>query len=309
MDRLSIPFAGDFWAAFISGFKQQQTDEDAEAAITAITVTQKLYCRRTIRSSAGLPHPSDDNENDCEDLKAIIIYEFEKAKDAFDARTIFRRLILPQPSTYANPHTPPQYEQPAQPIQPVQTTVYGSPLPKRPFDVSTVTQEPSDSDGFGFNFHESVTMARSFSAAGFQHQVTPEQLQEASNNNNHHNDYLVNEANSIGMTRSLTAFTEPVNISNPWTDPFMSQAIISEDSWYNEKKNDNNRQDSQATIEEDSNNGNKNNDTNTIDEDKKSNNLHIDAIPFSSVFDSIEQPLKSAPPSFGYRSFEEDLSE
>ena len=130
-----------------------------KTAITAITVTQKLYCRRTIRSSAGLPYPSDENENDCEDLKAIIIYEFEKAKDAFDARTIFRRLILPEPSTYANPHTPPQYEQPAQPIQPVQTTVYGSPLPKRPFHVSTVTQEPSDSNDFGFNFHESVTMA------------------------------------------------------------------------------------------------------------------------------------------------------
>lgn len=77
-DKLFLPFAKDFWGPFLAGFSAKQGN-DTCAAVRAITITQKLYCR-----------VSDQLK-----FHAIILYEFEKASDSFSARTFFRRLQFP----------------------------------------------------------------------------------------------------------------------------------------------------------------------------------------------------------------------
>lgn len=78
-DKLFLPFAKDFWAPFLAGFSVKK-ESDSLAAISAITVSQKLYC---------------GHDGQVAKLRAIILYEFEKVSDSFSARTVFRKLQVP----------------------------------------------------------------------------------------------------------------------------------------------------------------------------------------------------------------------
>lgn len=100
-EKLFVPFASDFWAPFIDGFKHSKNKghlkRNPEAAIAAITVTQRLY--HTPVSAPGTPPSPVEPE-----LRAIILYEFELAPDAFSARTVFRVVALArEPPIYDSP--------------------------------------------------------------------------------------------------------------------------------------------------------------------------------------------------------------
>lgn len=80
--KLVLPFANDFWAAFIvgiTGAAGAKTHKEAARAVNAITMTQQLY------TSADAPLARDR-------AYATLLWEFEMVTDAFAARTVFRRV-------------------------------------------------------------------------------------------------------------------------------------------------------------------------------------------------------------------------
>lgn len=78
-ERLQLPFTTDFWSPFLEGFTgQADRTKNPDLAISAVTVTQAVYCER---KGQDAPH-----------LAFIVLYEFERARDPFSARTIFRRV-------------------------------------------------------------------------------------------------------------------------------------------------------------------------------------------------------------------------
>lgn len=80
--KLVLPFANDFWAAFIvgiTGAAGAKTHKEAARAVNAITMTQELY------TSADAPLARDR-------AYATLLWEFEMVTDAFAARTVFRRV-------------------------------------------------------------------------------------------------------------------------------------------------------------------------------------------------------------------------
>ncbi|ANB11503.1 Tec1p [Sugiyamaella lignohabitans] len=132
-DRLFIPFTPDFWLPFINGFNENGKSDvkrNPQAAIAAITVTQKIICRQ------------EDSSKIC----AVIVYEFEKAADNFSARTVFRRLTF-NPSGQHPHHQQQQQQQrieqpqlnPAPQLDASSPQQYQSSSPKLP---TTVQQLP-----------------------------------------------------------------------------------------------------------------------------------------------------------------------
>lgn len=98
-ETLSLPFAAEFWDAFITGIHGTVSAKEAAHAVGAITMIQELHCTpRTPTSgvvsdsmSSPLSGPSDDST-----LHAVLIWEFEMVNDSFSARTVFRKVHSPR---------------------------------------------------------------------------------------------------------------------------------------------------------------------------------------------------------------------
>lgn len=95
VERLQLPFTTDFWSPFLEGFTGQvDRSKNPDLAISAVTVTQTVYCERKDQEAQ---------------LAFVVLYEFERARDPFSARTIFRRVRTSPAST---PLPPPQLAAP-----------------------------------------------------------------------------------------------------------------------------------------------------------------------------------------------------
>lgn len=95
-ETLSLPFANDFWSAFISGITmegQSKSDEAAARAVSAITMVQEIHC-------LGYEYNSEDDpvsrKLGLNTLHAVLVWEFEMVLDAFSARTVFRKVLRSQ---------------------------------------------------------------------------------------------------------------------------------------------------------------------------------------------------------------------
>lgn len=93
-ETLALPFASDFWAAFISGINREggaSSQKEAGRAVAAITMVQELHC---------LPPSHDEDLADRkfsnQTLHAVLIWEFEMVTDNFSARTVFRKVHSPR---------------------------------------------------------------------------------------------------------------------------------------------------------------------------------------------------------------------
>lgn len=218
-DKLSIPFASEFWGAFINGFatkSHENFDEEADAAIGAITVVQKLYCY------------SGDKANE-KDLQSVMVYEFERAHNAFEARTVFRKVCVPELLYTQCPPPPPE-----QPVfaRPTKTTMQVKELPEmkslnsssssststNPFGSPMAKQQSNNSNMTNHNMLEqpvpititTAPMTRSFSVDAI---ATSTFDNSDEDDNHHHNSFSSHsglgypeEADGLDMVRSITAF-------------------------------------------------------------------------------------------------------
>lgn len=309
-DKLSIPFAEEFWAAFIAGFNEtQHKEQDFDSAIEAITVTQKLYCKPNDSSSGSL----EDEHH----LEAILIYEFEKAQDSFAARTVFRKLMVPR---YTQPQfsmAPPEYP-PAHYTahQHSNTNVFGSPLARSKSDYgahmmsdrqqqASMTTEsisqpsqalesvpmmasssmpnlaltnPSLEVNENAPAPENVPMSRSFSvAAGADFGLQLEGSGAVG-----HFDYNLNEG--LNMVRSMTAF-EPNATTANWLDHNNHHA-----AWYDQFHKEQSKQQPQDA------------DAPSPHSHRLNPGLHVDIVPYASNEDDFDgSTLKTAPPTCNYK--------
>lgn len=342
-EKLFIPFADEFWAAFISGFGQaEHKEQDVDAAIEAITVIQKLYCK-----------PNDDN-NVVQDnqLQSIFIYEFEKAQDSFSARTIFRKLIVPryyQQSTssslnMAPPEYPPAYyrqQQQQQQDASSSTTLFGSPLARSKSDyggsmmmdakrAAVNNMEQYSSSPQQQQMMESVPMMASSSMPNLglatnNPQVMPE--------NNHH----TSGGGGIPMARSYSVAADFSGGGNTEIfDHSSQQQLFHTNNHHNSEFGDYNLGEgfgmvrSMTAFEPTATMNNNSNPPNWIDSSNTNhnqywydnngspqmkqhimnhqdrmnvNNLHVDIIPYANNEEAFDgSTLKSAPPS--YNSFD-----
>ncbi|ODQ63536.1 hypothetical protein NADFUDRAFT_67562 [Nadsonia fulvescens var. elongata DSM 6958] len=126
-ERLQLPFAVDFWAAFLNGIESINEDDDFGAnidksnlqskeiteklkqkikaqkvAIEAITITQKVFCRiKKSPSTAGGSENSKDQPRFRLQLKdgevintlySVILWEFYMSEENTPGRTVFRKI-------------------------------------------------------------------------------------------------------------------------------------------------------------------------------------------------------------------------
>lgn len=120
-ETLSLPFANDFWAAFIVGITGKsgaKSQKEASRAVNAITMTQEIHVHSA----------SEDSSISPKTLYSVIVWEFEMVTDSFAARTIFRKVhfdrgSLDEKSAVAL--------QPAPVLQPAATFTETSPLANR----------------------------------------------------------------------------------------------------------------------------------------------------------------------------------
>ncbi|KAA8914022.1 hypothetical protein TRICI_003040 [Trichomonascus ciferrii] len=312
-DKLSIPFAEEFWAAFIAGFNEaQHKEEDFDSAIEAITVTQKLYCK---------PNHGDDSFEDEHHLEAILIYEFEKAQDSFAARTVFRKLMVPRYTqaqfSMAPPEYPPAHYQQAAASN---TNVFGSPLarsrsdyggahmmsnrhqpgalttdsipqPSQPLEsvpmmaTSSMPNLSLTNPSLEVNENapapENVPMSRSFSvAAGADFGLQLDGPGAAG-----HFDYNLNEG--LNMVRSMTAF-EPNATTANWLDHHhQHQHQHQHPAWYDQFHKEQAKQDTDAPSPQNH---------------RLNPGLHVDIVPYASNEEDFDgSTLKTAPPSCNYK--------
>uniref|UniRef100_A0A060TA66 ARAD1D16764p n=1 Tax=Blastobotrys adeninivorans TaxID=409370 RepID=A0A060TA66_BLAAD len=323
-EKLYIPFSTEFWAAFIAGFRSKDANsQDAYTAISAITVTQRLYCR----GAAAL----GDEDDDTSDLEAIIIYEFEKAADAFSARTVFRQLILPEMN--AGPAQVLSYT----PATTSTTNVGGgSGLQSTSGDASGYSGYPpavsygspltrkSGNHGYGemlMNHHmpeyasTTLPMARSFSVAeGGLSDVTditaattlyPTATPSAPTTS------LAENAESLGMVRSMTAFC---GTNNPWVGAGFDSTLYGSEWFPSHQSADSYSAAAAAAAASvgapttSSEGLSSSSSTNAKKDDSKSG-LQVDPVSYSDFegqsYDNA--PLKSAPPTYDYQSFDQDI--
>lgn len=103
-ETLYLPFANDFWAAFIVGITDKsgaKSQKEASRAVNAITMIQEIHCRQPNKNSDSVsPENTDANSQNLtlETLYAVLIWEFEMVNDQFSARTVFRRVHSPRSS-------------------------------------------------------------------------------------------------------------------------------------------------------------------------------------------------------------------
>lgn len=91
-ETLSLPFASDFWAAFISGINREggaNSQKEASRAVGAITMVQELHC-------LAYDEDSSSGQLGSHTLHAVLIWEFEMVTDSFSARTVFRKVFSPR---------------------------------------------------------------------------------------------------------------------------------------------------------------------------------------------------------------------
>lgn len=90
-EKLNLPFANDFWAAFIAGINlEKDAEKEAARAVGAVTMVQEVHY-------LGYSYKSEDDTPERKlgphTLHAAIVWEFEMVKDSFAARTIFRKVM------------------------------------------------------------------------------------------------------------------------------------------------------------------------------------------------------------------------
>ncbi|CAN6646839.1 hypothetical protein TRVA0_022S00474 [Trichomonascus vanleenenianus] len=305
-EKLSIPFASDFWAAFIAGFNRPgcNTEDQAETAISAITVVQKLY-----RVPSDFHGPLDEAE--LEQLNAVIIYEFEKAPDGFSARSVFRKLIVPETTLHA-PVPQPSFHhhqqsaasqygdssegtvalQQPQPHQPstlaYQDDVFVSPLARHH---SVPNHNLVEAPGFE---ERSMPMSRSFSVAGFGYSDLAHEFNSHTTSSNSSQGELHNyEMDGLNMARSITAFEDLG--ADAWSGPTTTAALAAataannsfgHEEWYH---------------------GSNQQDLINFESTRQHANLNVEVTAFDPFDDTSSAPLKSAPPVF--RSFVDSSSD
>lgn len=101
-ETLSLPFASDFWAAFISGINREggaTSQKEASRAVGAITMVQELHCLAYAYSAED--HPSI-RKLGSHTLHAVLIWEFDMVTDNFSARTVFRKVHSPRNAFESN---------------------------------------------------------------------------------------------------------------------------------------------------------------------------------------------------------------
>lgn len=83
-ESLTLPFANDFWTAFMAGIKREKAAaKEASRAVAAMTMVQEVHCVGSAYTGAKLGS---------ETLHAVLVWEFEVAADSFSARTVFRKV-------------------------------------------------------------------------------------------------------------------------------------------------------------------------------------------------------------------------
>ena len=93
---LTLPFASDFWDAFIAGINREggaNNQKEAAHAVSAITMVQELHCLAHAYSQNDDPSTRKLGSHT---LHAVLIWEFEMVTDNFSARTVFRKIQSPR---------------------------------------------------------------------------------------------------------------------------------------------------------------------------------------------------------------------
>lgn len=86
-ESLTLPFANDFWTAFMAGIKREKAAaKEASRAVAAMTMVQEVHCL--------LGSAYTDEKFGSETLYAVLVWEFEVAPDPFSARTVFRKVDI-----------------------------------------------------------------------------------------------------------------------------------------------------------------------------------------------------------------------
>jgi hypothetical protein len=91
-ETLTLPFASDFWDAFIAGINREggaSNQKEAAHAVSAITMVQELHCLAHAYSQSDDPSARKLGSHT---LHAVLIWEFEMVTDNFSARTVFRKI-------------------------------------------------------------------------------------------------------------------------------------------------------------------------------------------------------------------------
>ncbi|KAF5101648.1 hypothetical protein D0Z00_000722 [Geotrichum galactomycetum] len=95
-ETLTLPFASDFWDAFIAGINREggaTNQKEAAHAVSAITMVQELHCLAHAYSQSDDPSARKLGSHT---LHAVLIWEFEMVTDNFSARTVFRKIQSPR---------------------------------------------------------------------------------------------------------------------------------------------------------------------------------------------------------------------
>lgn len=99
-ETLSLPFASDFWAAFISGIHREggasasgNSQKESSRAVSAITMVQELHCLAYAYTNEDDPASRKLGNHT---LHAVLVWEFELVTDNFSSRTVFRKIYSPR---------------------------------------------------------------------------------------------------------------------------------------------------------------------------------------------------------------------
>lgn len=150
-ETLYLPFANDFWAAFIAGITGKsgaKSQKDASKAVNAITMVQELHCHTEYISQGSSEEIMAPQNLSPKTLYAVLVWEFEMAADSFSARTVLRKINVPRkeesaPIVFGTQYTssanmknigkplPSGVLQPAPVLQPAATFTQPSPLAGR----------------------------------------------------------------------------------------------------------------------------------------------------------------------------------
>lgn len=94
-ETLTLPFASDFWDAFIAGINREggaSSQKEAAHAVGAITMVQELHSLAYAYNQTDDPSTRKLGNHT---LHAVLIWEFEMVTDDFSARTVFRKIQSP----------------------------------------------------------------------------------------------------------------------------------------------------------------------------------------------------------------------
>lgn len=186
-EKLSLPFANDFWAAFIAGINLEKgAEKEAARAVGAVTMVQEVHY-------LGYSYKSEDDSSKRKlgphTLHAIIVWEFEMVQDPFAARTVFRK-VVPD-------------------VNPTVDNMTASPFEEQKASGYTSVESRSFSAGYQNQLLQEVSFydMNSFADPGNQLVSTPMSATIASHGSMDGSPYML-APNAFELARPFTAFCE-----------------------------------------------------------------------------------------------------